>query len=84
MLKIKDNVQLQELEKYGFEYFEGTTSKIYVIELGSNNDRVSVVVNCYNKHFWVTHEGCSRDISDELSDLVYDLIQAELIEKVEG
>lgn len=84
MLKIKDNVDLKELEQYGFKYLEGKTSKIYGIDLGNNNDSVSVVVNCYNKHIWATHEGCSRDISDELLDLIYDLIKADLIEKVEG
>lgn len=82
MLKIKDNVNLKVLEKYGFEYFEGTTSKIYGIDLGNDDDCVSVVVNCYNKHIWTTHEGYSRDISDKLLDFIHDLIQDGLVEKV--
>lgn len=82
MLKIKDNVNLKVLEKYGFEYFEGTTSKIYGIDLGNDDDCVRVVVNCYNKHIWTTHEGYSRDISDKLLDFIHDLIQDGLVEKV--
>lgn len=83
MLKIKDNVDLKEIEKYGFKYLEGTTSKIYGIDLGNDDNCVSVVINCLNKHIWITHEGYSRDISDELLDLNYDLIKDGLVDKVE-
>lgn len=46
MLKIKDNVDLKKLEKYGFEYLEGTTSKIYKVDLGNDDNCITVVVNC--------------------------------------
>lgn len=84
MLKIKDNIDLKVLEKYGFEYFQGKTSKIYGIDLGNDDDCVSVVVNCYNKHIWATHEGITRDVSDEFLTFMYVLIQAGIVEKVEG
>lgn len=82
MLKIKDNVDLKELEKYGFKYLEGTTSKICKVDLGNDDNCITVVVNCYNKHIWATHEGYSRDVSDEFLDFIYTLTNASLIEKV--
>ena len=59
MLKIKDNVDLKELEKFGFEEF----SVIYY-------------------HEFVSVDKNGRFIQSNNLDLVYDLIQAGLVEKV--
>ena len=61
MLKIKDNVDLKELEKFGFKEF----SNIYFSEATSISKKY-------------------RFILTSNLDLVYDLIQAGLVEKVGG
>ena len=81
MLKIKDNVDLKELEKFGFEYypliyvkeinriddvFGNTTRKIYIDEKERN---ISIKVGLFN--------------TDIELDVIYDLIKADLVEKVE-
>lgn len=77
MLKVKDNVDLKELEKYGFKK---TKFNSYIIDFGSNHyesnfinistkDRVIDVVTAYFGH---------KEIS-----ILYNLIKADLIEKVD-
>lgn len=78
MLKIKDNVDLKELEKYGFIGYIREYSRKY------NND----IITCIDKE---TRE--IRDIDTDykflmMKDLgeskrVNDLIKADLVEKVE-
>lgn len=79
MLKIKDNVDLKKLEKYGFNeclYVNGIVYKkaiirgieIYNYIIGSK-DRII--------HF------NQMSVHNELDDTIYDLIQDGLIEKVE-
>lgn len=79
MLKIKDEVNLKELEKFGFEkYIIASKTKyefvkrigkveIYNIKIG--NDRII--------HF------NQLSVHNELPDTIYDLIQAGLVKKVE-
>lgn len=76
MLKIKDNVPLKELEKFGFEYKKKTSSNSelyeWIRETPYNYDYVCVFI-------W------NRNITDSgATDKLYDLIQAGLVEKVEG
>ena len=77
MLKIKDNVDLKELEKFGFKYFEngcGTTgyskyeNGIWITIIEKDKDRFSL-----------HQERILKFVND---DLLYDLIQAGLVEKV--
>ena len=96
MLKIKDDVDLKELEKFGFKpkYDEETgkirayekikeekiigltitkekiKSKIRIFKAFIKRNKVEWRINVYNDYF------------DE--DTLYDLIQAGLVEKVEG
>ena len=87
MLKIKDNVDLKELEKYGFEKDEETSMHLrkfvgeYLIEiciykywLGHIHFYKKVKKGCYKGHFWATNTK---------KRLIKDLIQAGLVEKVE-
>ena len=74
MLKIKDNVDLKELEKFGFELCE------YVLfyEYHSKSDyKDSIMINMKNKRllFYQNFNGKSYDT-------LYDLIKAGLVEKV--
>lgn len=82
MLKIKDNVDLKELEKYGFEYEEeydyGTYhyrnfEDIYVdTEYGNNKDfQRKITIGTANYEY------------NNFLDIIYDLIKDDLVEKVE-
>lgn len=71
MLKIKDNVDLKELEKFGFKKDE---EQQYIIEdmdifIGTEEDERELVLDF--------------GFNNENIYLLYDLIQAGLIEKVE-
>ena len=82
MLKIKDNVDLKELEKFGFEHYPliyvkepkryddyldmNTAKKVYVDE---KTREISVGTNLFN--------------TDIELDTLYDLIKADLVEKIE-
>ena len=75
MLKIKDNVDLKELEKYGFVYKENEISgarKRYEL---SNDYDVYVYINDRILHF-------NRFNCNNQTDTLYDLIKADLVEKV--
>ena len=81
MLKIKDNVNLKELEKYGFKHY----TMIYVKEIKRSNETLKE-----EKDIYVEEE--NREVSihkglfniDEELDTIYDLIKADLVEKVES
>ena len=80
MLKIKDNVDLKELEKFGFEYHK----MVYVKEIKRSNETIKE-----EKIIYVEEE--NREISihkglfnvDEELDAIYDLIKANLVVKAE-
>ena len=78
MLKIKEEIDIKELEKFGFLDRDDTT---YVKKVYLHNDDD-------DKNFYVIDKK-SRIIDlvrldHELDDTLYDLIQAGLVEKVEG
>jgi hypothetical protein len=97
MLKIKDNVDLKELEKYGFEMFynkyTGEVEDIYLPYGFLNNTPII--------HFKKRAKLIFRNVKDKRGDgmrvevpnnltahnrflnVLYDLIKADLIEKVE-
>ena len=84
MLKIKDNVDLKELEKYGFEYFEngcGTTGYAYDTIKGSitiiEKDR-----EFNNEYIDERKIPVSQALMYNL-EVLYNLIKADLVEKVE-
>lgn len=73
MLKIKDNVDLKELEKFGFKTDEYNLWYEYHTE---TNYKDCIMINTRNKHIglYQTYNGYSYDI-------LYDLIKADLVEK---
>lgn len=93
MLKIKDNVDLKELEKFGFEYNPDTYSYFRILD---KND--SVLCQCFisiitkittinlgflPKSFYLCTPLSATLIDEEnFSDDIKDLIQAGLVEKV--
>ena len=79
MLRIKDNIDLKELEKYGFKFERGTT---YIKEI--DNITYIYVSECDLKYIDCVIDPLSSDSSIcDLIDTLFDLIQAGLVEKVE-
>ena len=75
MLKIKDNVDLKELEKFGFKsncYNKYEKSMI-------DDKRMWLMVAAYSKSIFIECE--DEETNDDL-DTLYDLIKADLVEKV--
>lgn len=74
MLKIKDNVDLKELEKFGFTYFEHGDYKLY--EIDNFNSWLGVEIKNRILQIGV------QDYNNIEDDTLYDLIKAGLVEKV--
>lgn len=76
MLKIKDNVDLKELEKFGFKYYDDKKNSYYGCAVKQiehtcifiNNSKVISISN-------------SKSIFE--LDLLYDLIKADLVKRVD-
>jgi len=86
MLKIKDNVDLKELEKYGFKKCEENYRKHkYSWKRDLVNGYYELYVNRNNElHIdIVTNWNYEMIIVGKLQDTLYDLIKADLVEKVE-
>ena len=79
MLKIKDNVDLKELEKYGFEYEEW--EKCYVG--GYSNRELHLRVNPETREIKMYEPFRDNEDSENNIELLYDLIKDGLVEKVE-
>lgn len=84
MLKIKDNVDLKELEKYGFvfEKAHGLINERYVYY---DEDEQTVEIATNDKTIFVEDISGSYTfgaIVDNALSVLYDLIKADLVEKV--
>jgi len=80
MLKIKDDVPLEELEKFGFKRCDDKVRLCkYVID---NSEQLHILSNRYIRLF-VDDEYYYNWTSGRSFDLIYDLIQAGLVEKKE-
>lgn len=79
MLKIKDNIDLKELEKFGFEeeetrYFHYGFTKAYP------NSEIRIYVDVETR---IISTGFDKFVSPYMiHDKIYDLIKADLVEKV--
>lgn len=88
MLKIKDNVDLKELEKFGFEVIGNFAKKIWwydKIENISIEDDTWLCVE--NRTLWLIEQSAKesneRYFGNPQFDTIYDLIKADLVEKVD-
>lgn len=87
MLKIKDTVDLKELEKFGFVYDEIYDAYTKEIDLGIYYVKIRVFLSNPNfKHNEIT---CQSSIwydtlfdDNRIAYLITDLIKADLVEKV--
>lgn len=80
MLKIKDNIDLKELEKFGFEKGFRLEFSSPVVTITVTKDRNVIITSpdntWWDKEYYYNYE------SD--TDIIYDLIKADLVEKVDG
>ena len=83
MLKIKDGIDLKELEKFGFEprYNEdGDIIKYAIIRESSGYTSCKIPIVSFDVE---TYElDCYNAIFFETAEILFDLIQAGLVEKV--
>lgn len=77
MLRIKDNVDLKELEKFGFKEFK----QVYFYTIASNYGNV-VELKVWKEDRTITLDIDYEEFFTEDIDVFYDLIQAGLVEKV--
>lgn len=83
MLRKKDNVNIRELEKFGFKY--GARDK-FLYKTKSNGIESIIYIDllpCHNNNNEVKIETPSHTIPNKIVDKLYDLIKADLVEKVE-
>lgn len=71
MLKIRDDIDLKELEKFEFEY-----------EKLKYGDRYILRKKIDGIHTYLIVSGSHREVCGDCLDTVYELMQADLIEKV--
>lgn len=100
MLKIEDNVDLKELEKFGFKLIYKDTGNINItwkeytkyFTNGSDNNRddFKIIINHNSRLISIqtipTYEDWGvDDVEFEFNelDIIYDLIKADIVEKVE-
>lgn len=85
MLKIKDNVDLKVLEKYGFRHCQTSMEKYFYTYYLDNEFDLTI----YEQDKILRLGYCPIDDTGSYADTnyldkLYDLIQAGLVEKVEG
>ena len=79
MLKIKDNVDLKELEKFRFKEID----EFGVIDYVYSKKSYDLIVSNAKELYIQDDFAVSREIPDEILNILYDLIKADLVEKIE-
>lgn len=87
MLKLKESISLKELEKFGFRYvddrsFEGDFS--YCDKVIGNNVTLGISARVRGIFTDIATEENNTYIFSDGLDVLFDLIQAGLVEKVDG
>ena len=84
MLKIKDNVDLKELENFGFKAISFDKNNFYGAVYERFLDDVlayKIVITAKHKYIQI-RDGNFSNIAGSLQDILFDLIQSGLVEKV--
>ena len=78
MLKVKDNVDLKELENFGFKYYD--YSGQYKICERNIDGETYIYINVWNRKILFRQD---KFLDKKCLNALYDLIKADLIEKVD-
>lgn len=76
MLKIKNDIDLKELEKFGFDFIEMNNEYRFIF--GAEQ----IIVMCKNRHIYVEDTSTFGIVEYEPLDILFNLIQAGFVEKV--
>ena len=83
MLKIKDNVDLKKLQDFGFNYNDKFKEYWKIICEGRRGQCFSITVK-ENRYLWGFAEGADGSGEESYIDnTLYDLIKADLVEKID-
>lgn len=84
MLKIRDGIDLKELEKFGFVYKERMVKPMPSWKSKEYNGYYKYFL--LDNHYWFYIDSETREIIPEIWDIdtLYDLIKAGLVEKSDG
>ena len=87
MLKIKESVNLKELEKSGFEVVGNFARKIFWEKYDNMTIEDDTWLVVENRVLWLIEQGAKesneRYFGNPQFDTLYDLIKADMVEKVE-
>ena len=87
MLRIKDNVDLKELEKYGFVNDEIYGRKVKIKKMMTkekwNSEIVEIDLITGQLQIFIDDEYYESYTQSDTLDFIYDLIKADLVVKVE-
>lgn len=87
MLKIKDDIDLKELEKYGFVNDEIDGRKVKIKKMMTkekwNSEIVEIDLITGQLQIFIDDEYYENYTESDTLDFIYDLIKADLVEKVE-
>ena len=87
MLKIKDNVDLKELEKYGFVNDEIYGRKVKIKKMMTkekwNSEIVEIDLITGQLQIFIDDEYYENYTESDTLDFIYDLIKADLVEKID-
>ena len=83
MLKLKDSMDLEELEKYGFKYSKYYLEYTKTICYGRRGQQFDLIIDD-DRILSGYAEGADGDGADGIiDDTIYDLIKADLVVKVD-
>ena len=87
MLKIKNNVDLKELEKYGFVNDEIYGRKVKIKKMMTkekwNSEIVEIDLITGQLQIFIDDEYYENYTESDTLDFIYDLIKADLVEKID-
>ena len=84
MLKIKDDVPIEELEKFGFEYDIELSSDDINDIYSLRNKYQRLCFSSQNKNLFLYEDFFETNTMVLRCDILYDLIKADLVQKVGG
>jgi len=82
MIKIKDNVDLKELEKFGFKYRPYKNEQIIYGKETYSDGSCIYIYECDRSIYGENGTFYKNELPEETLDTLYDLIKADLVEKI--